>query len=499
VIAGSRLLYPLVFVAGATTMSTEMTASRLLAPFFGASILVWANIIGLILIYLCAGYFLGGRLADRNPHMPYLARLMLIAAAAIAVTPFLAKPLLDAAVGAFADASVGAFLGSFFAAMLIFSVPITLLGMASPFAVRLGVTSVEKAGEVAGRMYALSTAGSILGTFLPVAVLIPAIGTRRTMLATAALLALAAVPALGRRYLLAPAAIIALALLPPGLVKPGDGVIYEGESPYQFIQVVQRSDGSRVLHLNEGWAEHSLWRPNQVLTGGYWDNFLLAPVLHGGPGLHNLAMVGYAGGTVGRAYGVYWPDVDVLGIELDGDVTAAGRRYMGLGDNPRVRVATADGRTYLEGHDTRYDAIFLDAFRQPYIPFYLTTQEFWSLTLQRLAPGGMVMANVGRVPGDDRLPDAIAGTMATRFASVYEWPSGDFNVIVAAFSSPVSKAELVARLGLAPAGLAAVRDAATHMTAVSPSSDPLTDDRAPVEWLTDQMIVRYAAAGGTGK
>jgi spermidine synthase len=498
VIAGPRLLYPLVFVAGATTMSTEMTASRLLAPFFGASILVWANIIGLILIYLCAGYFLGGLLADQNPHMPYLARLMLIAAAAIAVTPFLAKPLLDAAVGAFADASVGAFLGSFFAAMLIFSLPITLLGMASPFAVRLGVTSVEKAGEVAGRMYALSTAGSILGTFLPVAVLIPAIGTRRTMLATAALLALAAVPALGRRYLLAPVAIIALALLPPGLVKPGDGVIYEGESPYQFIQVVQRSDGSRVLHLNEGWAEHSLWRPNQVLTGGYWDNFLLAPVLHGGSGLHDLALVGYAGGTVGRAYGVYWPDVDVLGIELDGDVTVAGRRYMGLGDNPRVRVATADGRTYLEEHDTRYDAIFLDAFRQPYIPFYLTTQEFWSLTLQRLAPVGMVMANVGRVPGDDRLPDAIAGTVATRFASVYEWPSGDFNMIVAAFSTPVTKAELVARLGLAPAGLAAVRDAATDMTAVSPSPDPLTDDRAPVEWLTDQMIVRYAAAGGTG-
>ena len=498
-IAGPRLLYPLVFVAGATTMSTEMTASRLLAPFFGASILVWANIIGLILIYLCAGYFLGGRLADRNPHMPYLARLLLIAAAAIAVTPFLAQPLLDAAVGAFADASVGAFLGSFFAAMLIFSVPITLLGMASPFAVRLGVTSVEKSGEVAGRMYALSTAGSILGTFLPVAVLIPAIGTRRTMLSTAALLALSAVPALGRRYLLAPAAIVALALLPPGLVKPGDGVIYEGESPYQFIQVVQRSDGTRVLHLNEGWAEHSVWQPGQVLTGGYWDQFLLAPVLHGGAGLHSLAMIGYAGGTVGRAYGVYWPEVNVLGIELDGDVTAVGRRYLGLADNPRVRVATADGRPYLEGHDARYDAIFLDAFRQPYIPFYLTTQEFWSLASERLAPGGMVMANVGRVPGDDRLPDAIAGTMATRFASVYRWSAGDFNVIVAGFTTPVTKAELVARLGFAPAALSQVRDAATGMTAVAPSSDPLTDDRAPVEWLTDQMIVRYAAAGGTGK
>jgi spermidine synthase len=499
VTSGQRLLYPLVFVAGATTMSTEMSASRLLAPFFGASILIWANIIGLILIYLCAGYFLGGRLADRHPQMPYLARLMLIASAAIAVTPFLARPLLDRAVTAFADASVGAFLGSFFASMLIFSVPITLLGMASPFAVRLGVTSIEKAGEVAGRMYALSTAGSILGTFLPVAVLIPWIGTRRTMLATAALLALVAVPALGRRYLLAPIAIAALALLPPGLVKPGQGVIFETESPYQFIQVVQQSDGTRVLHLNEGWADHSIWRKNQVLTGGYWDQFLLAPLLHGGAGLRNLAMVGYAGGTVGRAYGTYWPAVNVLGIELDPEVTSVGRRYFGLDDNPRVRVATADGRTYLEQNTGRFDAIFLDAFRQPYIPFYLTTQEFWSLAIDRLNPGGMVMANVGRVPGDNRLPDAIGGTMATRFASVYMWPAGTFNVIVAGFTQPVSRAQLIDRLGQTPLGLDQVRDSALAMRAVGPSSDPLTDDRAPVEWLTDQMIVRYAAAGGNGK
>jgi spermidine synthase len=498
VTSGHRLLYPLVFVAGAATMSTEMSASRLLAPFFGASILIWANIIGLILVYLCAGYFLGGRLADRHPTMPYLARLMLIAAAATAITPFLTRPLLDRAVTAFADASVGAFLGSFFASMLIFSVPITLLGMASPFAVRLGVTRVEQAGEVAGRMYALSTAGSILGTFLPVVVLIPSIGTRRTMLATAAVLALVAVPALGRRYLLAPIAIAALALLPPGLIKPGQGVIFEAESPYQFIQVVQQSDGTRILHLNEGWADHSVWRRDQVLTGGYWDQFLLAPALHAGS-FRNLAMIGYAGGTVGRAYGTFWPDVNVQGIELDPEVTSVGRRYFGLGDNPRVHVASADGRTFLEQHTARYDAIFLDAFRQPYIPFYLTTQEFWSLAISRLHPGGIVMANVGRVPGDDRLPDAIGGTMATRFASVYSWPVGRFNVIVAGFTRPVTRAQLLQRLAGMPLALTPVRGLAVGLRPVAASNDPLTDDRAPVEWLTDQMIVQYAAAGGNGK
>src|SRR5947207_13167971 len=159
----SRLLYPLVFIAGASTMSTEMCASRLLAPFFGASILIWANIIGLILIYLSVGYFVGGRLADRHPTMRFLCWLMLAAAGCVAVLPFVAEPFLGAAVDAFAGASVGAFVGSFFAVMLLFSAPITLLGMASPFAVRLGVTTIEEAGTVAGRMYALSTSGSIIG------------------------------------------------------------------------------------------------------------------------------------------------------------------------------------------------------------------------------------------------------------------------------------------------------------------------------------------------
>jgi len=454
-----RVLPPLVFIAGATTMSTEMCASRLLAPFFGASILIWANIIGLILIYLSVGYFVGGRLADRHPTLRFLCWLMLSAAACVAVLPFVAEPFLSAAVDAFAGASVGAFLGSFFAVMLLFSAPITLLGMASPFAVRLGVTTIEEAGAVAGRMYALSTAGSIIGTFLPVAVLIPAIGTRRTMLATACLLALAASPVLGRRYLAVPALIGAVALVPPGAVKPGSHIIYEGESAYQFVQVQSLPGGGRVLHLNEGWADHSIYRPGQVLTGGYWDQFLLAPILHG-PGFRSLSMVGYAGGTVGRAYGTYWPSVNVLGIEL---------------------------------HHARYDAVFLDAFRQPYIPFYLTTQEFWSLARERLDAGGMVMANVGRIPGDSRLPDAIAGTMATRFASVFEWRVTGFNDIVAGFTSPTTVAELRARLNDAPPALRPAAGLAQQLRLVAPSGDPLTDDRAPVEWMTDQMIVRYAA------
>jgi spermidine synthase len=487
-----RALYPLVFVAGATTMSTEMCASRLLAPFFGDSILIWANIIGLILVYLSVGYFVGGRVADRHPSLSVMARLMLIAAALVAVLPYVAEPFLSAAVGAFASQSVGAFLGSFFAVMALFSVPITLLGMASPFAVRLGVTTIEQAGQVAGRMYALSTTGSILGTFLPVAFLIPAIGTRRTMLGTAALLALAAVPALGRRYLLVPALIGAAAMLPPGLVKAQPGVLFEGESAYQFVAVRKIPHGGRALFLNEGWAEHSVWYPHRVLTGNYWDQFLLAPLLHGPP-FSNLCMIGYAGGTVGRAYGVYWPRVHVLGVEIDPLVTEVGKKYLGLASNRNVSVATDDGRVYLETHSGQFDAIFLDAFRQPYIPFYLTTQQFWSLASSRLRPNGMVMANVGKIPGDDRLSNAIAGTMATRFPVVYLWHATAFNDIVVGFKRPVTAAQLRRRLHLRPAALAPTARLAASMFRVPPSSNPLTDDHAPVEWMTDQMIVKYVA------
>lgn len=487
----NRLLYPLVFVAGAGTMATEMSASRLLAPFFGASILIWANIIGLILIYLSIGYFWGGRIADRHPSIRYMCALIMIAAISIAVIPFIAEPLLSRAVNAFAALSVGAFLGSFFASMALFSIPITLLGMVSPFAVRLGVDSVERAGEVAGRLYALSTAGSIFGTFLPVVFLIPFIGTRRTMLATAGVLGLAAAAGLGRRYVLVPAVVAVIALIPPGLIKPGSGVIWEGESAYQFIQVQKLPDHGRVLHLNEGWAEHSVWYPHRVLTGGYWDQFLLAPLLHG-PGFRSLAMIGYAGGTVGRQYGVFWPSVNVLGIEIDPTVTAIGRRYFGLDSNSRVRVATADGRPYLATHTTRYDAIFLDAFTQPYIPFYLTTQEFWRLAQSRLRPGGMVMANVGTIPGSEQLPNAIGGTMATVFPYVYRWRISGFNELVAGFDRPVSRAQLDQRLSAAPSKLQPAAHLAETLRPQTPSTDPMTDDRAPIEWITDQLILRYA-------
>ncbi|MBD0291650.1 MAG: fused MFS/spermidine synthase, partial [Thermoleophilia bacterium] len=190
--AGRARLGVLVFTAGAGTLATEIAASRLLAPYFGSSTIVWANIIGLILVYLSLGYWLGGKVADRRPHPRLLGAIVLVAALFIAATPFVARPVLDLAVEGLDAVEVGAVVGSFFSALALFAVPVTLLGAVSPFAIRLALADVGEAGTVAGRLYALSTLGSILGTFVSAIVTIPLLGTQRTLLGSAALLLLAA-------------------------------------------------------------------------------------------------------------------------------------------------------------------------------------------------------------------------------------------------------------------------------------------------------------------
>jgi predicted membrane-bound spermidine synthase len=360
-----RRLGVVVFTAGAGTLATEIAASRLLAPYFGSSTVVWANIIGLILVYLSVGYWIGGKVADRRPEPRLLGWIVLVAALVIAVLPFVARPVLDLTVQGLDTISVGAVVGSFFAALLLFAVPVTLLGAVSPFAVRLALDDVSEAGAVAGRLYALSTMGSIVGTFVSALVAIPLIGTQRTMLGAAALLVLAAALMLGSRWQILTVGMAALLFVPAETIKATSGLVYETESAYQYIQVLQRPDGSRVLRLNEGIVNHSVWRPDTVLTGGEWDMFLVVPPLLDQPP-ERMLVIGNAGGTTARAFGELYPDVEIDGVEIDPKVTEVGRRYFGLGDNPRLHVATADGRPYLAGTDQRYDIIAVDAYHQPY-------------------------------------------------------------------------------------------------------------------------------------
>ena len=488
-------LNTLVFVAGVGALATEICASRLLAPYYGSSTVVWANVIGLVLASLAAGYWLGGRVADRWPSRRVLGGIVMAAAVGIAAIPFLARPFLDVTVQGLDDVSAGAAIGSFFAVLALFAPPVLLLGMVAPYAIRLGVTALETAGTVAGRFYALSTVGSLLGTFVSALVAIPAIGTQRTLIASAALIAFGAAPLLGARWLGVGVALAALMLVPPGSVKGRDGLLYEHESRYQFVQVVERG-GERRLYLDEGLVTHSVWRPETVLTGGEWDMFLAVPPLLDRP-VERVAILGNAGGTTARALGVFYPEATVDGVELDPAVTAVGRRYLGLGDNPRLHVHTADARPFLRQTDARFDLVFVDAYRPPYVPFYLATREFFRLVRERLRPGGVLAVNVATTPSDHQLAGALAGTMAHEFPSVFSWQALRFNQLVVGVSEQLSRSDAAARLRRGPGRLRILSDLlAGALRTVRPNSRPWTDDHAPVEWVTDRMIVEWASHGG---
>ena len=273
-----------VFTVGAAALGTEIAAARLLAPWFGASTIVWANTIATVLLALSAGYWVGGRLAERRPGLRGLCLVTLAAAAMLAVVPFVAGPFLRESVKALDDVSAGVFVGSLVAVCVLMAAPVLALGMVSPYAIRLSVAGVEGSGKVSGRLYAISTLGSLTGTFLAALALIPLLGTRRTFLTFALALAVVACLGLPRRALAAPLVIAALMAVPTGTLKSqaGESVIWEAETDYQYARVVERPDGQRRLELNEGQAVHSVYRPGRWLTGGYWDEPLVLPLATAG-------------------------------------------------------------------------------------------------------------------------------------------------------------------------------------------------------------------------
>ncbi|MCW3006808.1 MAG: Spermine synthase [Solirubrobacterales bacterium] len=489
------------FVVGASSLGSEIAAARLLAPYFGDSTLIWANTIATVLVALSVGYWIGGRAADRDPTLRGLCRLVMIAAALMAAVPFVAGPFLRTAVSAMDAIQAGAFVGSLIAVLVLIAVPVLLLGMASPYAVRLSVSDLDQAGTVTGRLYAISTLGSLTGTFLSALVMIPFLGTRRTFLVFALSLAAVAVVGLARRAVLAPAACLVLIALPVGTIKaasPGSRVLDEAETEYGYARVVQRPTGARWMELNEGQAIHSILPADRsYLTGDYWDEPLVLPFA-GRPAADppgRIAILGNAGGTIARAYGHFFPDTRVDAVEIDGKLTQMGRKWFDL-TGPNLHTYTGDARPFLRASGARYDMILVDAYRQPYIPFYLTTREFFALCRDRLEPGGMVIINVGHPEDSHKLEQVLGRTLETSFAHVARDPSEPTNSMLVASNAPISADALDAAAGSLPAQLRPVaRRAAARLAPRLPGGEVYTDDRAPVEWLIDASIIEVAESG----
>jgi spermidine synthase len=490
--SGVLPLEALVFAVGLSTLGAEIAAARLMAPFFGSSTVIWANTIAVVLLALSAGYKLGGALADRRPSVEALRVLVLVGATLLAVVPFIAHPFLSLSVRAFDTLSVGAFAASLFGTLILVAVPLLLLGAVSPWATRLRLASVGEAGSVAGRLYAISTLGSLAGVFFVALWAIEAIGTQRTFIVLALVPALAA--ARGRAFAV-PAMLLAALVVPPGTTKAAENgrVLFETETPYQYARVVELDDGSRRLELNEGQAIHSLYKPGTVLTGGYWDGFLVLPFATGArrpPG--RIATLGTAGGTVARAYAHYYPRTLVDAVDIDRALFAIGHRYFGLPRRPQLREIAQDARPFLRATRERYDAIFVDAYRQPYIPFYLTTKEFFALVRDRLRPGGSVIVNIGHPNDSDALERAMSATMGAVFKHVARDPIRSQNSLVIASDGPLSAGAL--RAAPVPADLRELANgSAGRLEPPLRGGSVFTDDKAPVEWLVDTSIVQYAA------
>ena len=445
-----RYLYLIAFASGMTTLAIELSASRLLGNVFGSSNLVWANVIGLMLLYLTIGYFLGGRLADRYPRPFVLLQIILWAAFLSALIPVVARPIISRAALAVFGAEAALALGSFLVILILFSVPVTLLGTVSPFVIRLAVSEVATTGKVAGQVYAISTLGSLLGTFLPVLVTIPQIGTTRTFLLFAgALFALALLGMfrLNRRraaiYLLMPiiVGILASTLLNGPLRPPAANASlkYDGESAYNYIQVQEDAEGYRYLYLNEGQGIHSQWHETELFYGGTWDYFLTAPFFNKPPYLADevasLLMIGLAAGTIPRQHTAIYGDIPIDGIELDPEIIEVGGEFFDMNDElmPNLSAYAGDGRFLLNQMDGAYTVIGIDAYRPPYIPWHLTTVEFFSEVKARLRSDGVVAINVGRTDTDRRLVDALSQTLGTVFPSVHAMDvPQSFNTILVA-------------------------------------------------------------------
>jgi spermidine synthase len=288
-------------------------------------------------------------------------------------------------------------------------------------------------------------------------------------------------------------------------IKQSAGQIYEHESAYNYIQVLEQ-DGYRYLRLNEGQGIHSIWHPTELNYGGPWQQFLAAPFFNAPPydpkSVHSMAIVGLAAGTTARQATAAFGPIQIDGYEIDPDIIEVGRQYFGM-DLPNLNPIAEDGRVGLARSEQKYDIIGVDAYRPPYIPWHLTTQDFFQMARDHLTEHGALVINVGRSPTDRKLVNDLASTLQTVFPSVYVMDVPySYNTIIYATLQPTQPANLFANLDqLAqrsdthPLLLSSLSEAARYLQPTPPLDVVYTDDWAPIEWITNNMVLNFVLFG----
>ncbi len=501
ILGNKYYLYATEFFAGMAVMAVELGASRLLAPYFSSSQIVWTIIIGTIMIAMALGNIYGGRSADKDPNPDRLYRRLLIAAVWIAAIPVVGKYIILGISGALILTVSTNFLilAAFFACMAIFVFPLFLLGTVTPSLVKYTMGSLDESGKTVGVLGACNTIGSIIGTFLPTFVTIPAVGTSITFLIFSGILLL-----LGLLYFIskktakkACAVSLILFVICSVLGHSGSfafwetGLTYEGESIYNYLQV-KENDKSVILSTNVLFGVQSIKMKEDGLTGMYYDYALAAPLMADAPNKEKmeLLILGMGTGTYAHQCMKYFDNVTVEGVEIDRKITDLAGRYFDLPAD--VQVTTYDGRAYLQAVDKKYDVIMVDAYQDITIPFQMSSLEFFTMVREHLKEDGVMVVNMNmKSDGAGGINVCLADTISSVFPSVYTvdvkgatnrelFASGNENILTLLSDNRkhLSQDELTVMM----------EHVEDNLTPYESTGEILTDDKAPVEVLGMRVI-----------
>ena len=518
------ILYVTSFLSGMTVMAVELSCTRLLAPYFSSSSIVWTVVIGLIMISLSVGNILGGRSADKHKSLGRLYFYIWIASLWIAVIPFIGKYLISLIIGIlmlFVPGSQFVVLGSALSCLVIFSLPLILLGMVSPYLVKLAIQDMESSGKMAGQIYAMGTIGSIIGTFVPTFFTIPLIGTGKTFFLFAFLLnVVCALYFLFRKGKAFKNAVTALVLLVLLFIPFSDSfaywktnIIYEGESLYNYLQVSETED-SVILSTNVAFGVQSIYMKDGSLSGLYYEYALMAPLFSEGATMDretDVLILGLGTGTFAKQMLRYFPHTTTDAVEIDQKIASLAGKYFHLRPE-EATVYINDGRTFLSTPDAgKYDLIMVDAFQDITVPFHMSTVEFFKKVKEHLNPGGVIVININMQSGDfEGIPEYISGTVRSCFNAVYRVDLGsNTNSLLFVSDDP----GMLDHYRNSIASIDESHDLYTiskfveeNAVEIAPSSLVLTDDLAPVEILGQKSLnkvlsaeMEYFRAGIKGK
>ena len=443
------LLRVQVFIAGAAVLSLEILGSRLLSPHYGSSLFVWGSLIGVVLTALSIGYYFGGRIADRGANRFTFSLTLFTAGAYTLVITVLSPSIFDVVLAL----KLGERFGPLAATIFLLAIPSILLGMVAPYAIRLRAKSIVEVGSTAGNLYALSTAGSIVGTFGTVFFLIPEFEVTKILIGISIMLMIVSLVSLSLRAKSTALVLIAIAIaLSFTAPTAASGVIYEKDSLYHHIVVVDNTvTRIRTLILDNNFhSATDLSDPFRTVYT-YTDYFHFGMLLN--PEAKNVLFVGGGGFSGPKKFLNDYENLQVHVVEVDPEVSKVAKDFFFVPNSTNLDVYESDGRVFLATSEQKYDVIVLDAYARTFIPFHLMTKEFFEETASSLTTNGVVVSNIiASIQGPTSLIlRSEIKTMSQVFPNVYVFPVSTLraspiqNIIVVATQSPIaySKADVM--------------------------------------------------------